>query len=202
MDNLLNYICAHAHHAPLIIFSLLLLTGFNIPISEDLLLIGGGAIAAGCIPEHTMRLFFAVYAGCLLSAWIAYWLGRTLGPRLYEFRLFKSVVTPHRLEMLRHYYAKFGIFTFIVGRFCPGGVRNALFISSGLTKMPFPLFIMRDGTACLISTTVLFTIGYHFGQNFDAVLAYAKHYNHLLVFLLGVIVLLVLGYIWYHRNPE
>lgn len=199
MESIFAYVCEHAHHAHWILFCLLLLTGFNIPISEDLILICGGAIASTCVPEHTLRLYIWLFLGCYLSAWQAYWIGRLLGPRLYDIKLFRSIITPKRMEKLRHYYAKFGIFTFIVGRFAPGGIRNALFMSSGLMKMPFEFFIARDGLACLISSMVFFQIGYRFGENMDTVLYYFHHYSHMLLLALSIIALLGLGYFFYHR---
>lgn len=198
MEAIFSYICEHAHQAPWIMFCLLLLSGLNIPISEDIMLIGGGAIAATCLPEHTLSLYFWIFLGCYLSAWEAYWLGRLLGPRLYRIPLFKSIVTRKRLELLRNYYAKFGVFTFIVGRFCPGGIRNALFLSSGLTKMPFYLFILRDGVACLLSSFILFNIGYRFAANIDHIIYYFHHYTvwfMAAIISLGVTFLLVYWYL-------
>jgi len=202
MESFFTYICTHAHHAHWIIFSLLLLTGLNFPISEDILLLIGGAIASTCIPDHTLKLYIWIFFGCYLSAWEAYWIGRLLGPRLYHIPLFKSVVTPHRLEVLRHYYAKFGIFTFIIGRFFPGGIRNALFMSSGLTKMPFYLFILRDGLACLISSAVLFHIGYRFGQNLDLIIFYFHRYTHWFLAIFLSLIVAGLLYLWYRHHSK
>lgn len=205
MEEFFSYICEHAHQAPWIIFSLLLLSGFNIPISEDLLLLGGGAIASTCIPNHTLKLYLWVFFGSYLSAWESYWIGRLLGPRLYHLAPFRWILTPQRLDSLRHYYAKFGILTFIVGRFCPGGIRNALFLSSGLTKMPFPLFILRDGLACLLSSSILFSLGYYFGQNFDLLIFYFNRYTH---WFLGIFFSLIamgslfLGYRLFTKNKR
>ena len=202
MEVFFSYICEHANHAHWIIFCLLLLAGLNLPISEDIMLIGGGAIASTCIPDHALRLYIWIFLGCYVSAWEAYWIGRKLGPRLYHIAFFKSIVTPHRLGVLRHYYAKFGIFTFIVGRFIPGGIRNALFMSSGLMKMPFHLFILRDGVACLISSSVLFSIGYRFGQNLDLLLYYFHRYTY--GFLAFFLTLALAGfiYLWHSRRSK
>ncbi len=135
MEDLISYICAHAYEAHWIIFILLLLSGFNIPISEDLLLLSGGAIAGSCIPDHTLKLYIWVFLGAYLSAWEAFWLGR-LRPKLYKIPMIARSITPERLELLGICTSKFGVFTFIVGRFMPGGIRNALFFTSGFTKMP------------------------------------------------------------------
>jgi len=199
MEDILAYICEHADNAHWIAFLLLMLAGLNIPISEDIMLLGGGAIASTCIPDHALRLYIWIFLGCYISAWEAYWIGRLLGPKLYRISLFKGIITPERMEWLRHYYAKFGVFTFIVGRFVPGGVRNALFMSSGLTKMPFYLFILRDGIACLISTSILFNIGYHLGKNIDTVIYYVHRYTSFFVVIL--VVLLALLYLL-HRYTQ
>src|SRR5438046_2338570 len=100
MEAFFSYICDHAHHAPWIMFSLLLLSGLSLPISEDVLLLGGGAIASTCIPDHTLRLYLWLFFGCYLSAWEAYSIGRFLGPRLYKIPYFRSIITPHRLDVL------------------------------------------------------------------------------------------------------
>lgn len=186
LSQLIEFICSHAHNAHWIIFLLLMLAGLNFPISEDVMLITGGAIASTCIPEHTLHLFIWIYFGCWISAWEAYWIGRLLGPKLYNIPWFKRFINPKKIENLHYYYEKFGVFTFIVGRFIPGGVRNALYISSGLGKMPFLKFILRDGFACLISSNVLFFLGYKFGENYQHVLGYLKTYSF---FILGTIVL-------------
>lgn len=200
MESIIAFVCEHAHHAPWILFSLLLLSGLNIPISEDILLLSAGAIASRCIPEHTLWIFFWVLMGCYLSAWEAYWIGRLLGPKLYRIRLFSRVMTPERLNWLRHYYSKYGIFTFIVGRFCPGGIRNALFISSGLTKMPFNLFVLRDGLAAFISCNVYFYIGYAFAANIESLKGYIERYTIEFFIFLGCILLIWAAYYWYKKK--
>lgn len=202
MESIFTYICQHADQAHWIIFCLLLLAGLNIPISEDIMLLSAGAIASTCIPDHAWRMYIWLFVGCYVSAWEAYWLGRLLGPKLFQFRFFKHVVTPARVEKLRSYLVRFGIFTFIFGRFCPGGVRNALFMSSGLTKMPFWGFILRDGIACLLSSSVLFYTGYRFGEHLDAIVYYVTHYNRTIFVVIGILVLSTLGYLWYKYRKE
>lgn len=169
MESFLSFICAHADQAHYIFFGLFLLAGINLPISEDLLLLTGGAIVSRCIPDQYVHLYLWMFFGCWISGWEAYWLGRWLGPKLYQIRWFKHVVTKKRIEKLHTYYEKFGIWTFIVGRFIPGGVRNALFITSGMGKMPFILFTLRDLVAAFISTNVVFYIGYAFGKHYEII---------------------------------
>lgn len=193
MDAFFSYVCEHADKAHWIIFFLILLSGLNIPISEDLLLLSGGAIAAGCIPEHTFRIYIWIYLGCILSAWETYLIGRLLGPKLYRYAFLKTILSQERLHVIRGFYAKYGSFTFVIGRFCPGGVRNALFVTSGFTKMPFAQFAFRDGSACLLSSSVFFYIGFHFGSHFDLLVNHFKRYSELFFLILGLMLIIIIS---------
>lgn len=197
MEELFAYICENAHHAHWILFLLLLLAGLCIPISEDIILLLGGALASTCIDEYTpMHMYLWLFAGCWISAWEAFWLGRQFGSRLYQHRPFKWIVTPHRMNVLHSYYEHFGVFTFITGRFIPGGIRNALFITSGLGGMPFRTFLWRDGLGCLLATSIIFSIGYKFGEKHDIILHYFRQYE-LFVISIGAAVLIVLGLLYF-----
>ncbi|MEM1283178.1 MAG: DedA family protein, partial [Chlamydiota bacterium] len=187
--------------AHILFFFLLMLAGLNIPISEDIILLTGGAIASTCIPDHTLRLYLWLYFGSWISAWEVYWLGRLLGPKLYNIKSLARFVTPKRVEKLHHYYEKFGVFVFMLGRFIPGGVRNALFISCGMGKMPFLKFILRDGFACIFSSLALFSLGYWFGSNHEVLVKYAKTYNYIVIGLILLLIVTYLGYLWL-RNRE
>lgn len=185
-------ICDYAHSAYWILFLLLMLSGLFVPISEEIILITGGAVAGMCIPEHRLHLYAWLYAGSWLSAWEVYWLGRLFGPKLYEVRWFKRFLNPQHIEKLHHYYEKYGIFTFIVGRFLPGGIRNTLFATCGLGKMDFPKFIMRDGIACILSSGTYFYIGYALGENYESLIKMFAAYNRIAFgIFLGIVLLLV-----------
>lgn len=197
-ETLFSHFCQHAEWAHLAIFGLLLLSGLNVPISEDLLLLTGGAIVAKCIPGHYFWVYGWVFFGSWISAWEAYGIGRIVGPRLYDIPWFSYVLTPKRIELLHGYYEKYGVWTFVVGRFMPGGVRNALFLTSGLGKMPFLRFILRDVFACLLYTSIIFYVGFKFGQNFPWLVKTFSHYSLLLLGLIVMVASLLL--IYYNRR--
>lgn len=199
MDSFILFFCEHAHQTPWIIFLLLLLTGFFVPISEDLIILTAGAIVGICIPDHYFRIFLWTYAGALLSAWIAYWIGRNYGTHIFDFKYFKNIITKERITKLRIYYEKFGIFTFIVGRFCPGGIRNALFLTSGMGKMPFPLFVLRDGIASFISVSVLFNLGYYFAVHYKKVVGFMETYDLIALAVLAILLIIFLIYRFLNR---
>ncbi len=198
METLLNFISENAQSAHWVIFLLIMLAGVNVPVSEDILVLAGGAIATTYIPENTSKIFVWIFLAAWMSAWEAYWIGRLLGPRLYEFKWFSHILSFKRIERLHHFYEKYGIFTFLVGRFIPGGARNALFMTSGLGKMPFYKFILRDFPACLLQVSVLFYLGHLLGENYTSVIATFDAYNT--VFLILFIVLLLLFILWTYKT--
>lgn len=182
------FICEHAAYAHLILFGMLLLAGLNIPLSEDLILLGGGMIASTCLSDGVWAMWTWLFLGCIFSAWEAFWIGRILGPKLYNIPWISRHFTPQIVGKLNGYYERFGIFTFIFGRFIPGGVRNALFMTAGLGGMPFPLFILRDGIACFIQMSLLFYIGYTFGENWQVLSGYLSTYNR---WVIGILIVLI-----------
>lgn len=182
---ILSILCNLAPYAHYIIFGLLILAGLNFPISEDILVVTGGVIASTYIPDHWLRLYLWIYFGTWISAWLVYWTGRYFGQKLYRYQLFKRHVSKERVEKLHDYYEKFGVLTFIIGRFIPGGVRNALFLSCGLGKMHFLKFILRDSVASFTSSIVLFSIGFYFAKNYQLIANHLRSYNvFVFVFLL------------------
>jgi membrane-associated protein len=203
MEQILSSICQHADHAHFFIFLLFLLAGINIPISADILILGGGAIASTCLEGNTFStwlLFIWIYLGTLLSAWESYWLGRLLGPKLFHVRLFKWAISRERIRKLKYYFEKFGIWTFLIGRFIPGGVRNAIFMAAGLSKMPFNIFILRDSLGALLLCTVLFSIGYLFGQHLSLLTSYFYRYAEVVLALLILLLFSFIGYSFANRK--
>ena len=190
MEVLVNFIIAHADQAHWIIFGLLMLAGLNVPISEDLMLIIGGMIASTMHPENTYRLFIWIFLGCYLSDWMAYGLGRFLGPRLLQWRNFKRFEEKGTLKMIQDYYHKYGFLTLLIGRFIPFGVRNCLFITAGMGEMAFTRFILADGIACFLSNAVMFSLAYSFGKHYQELLAMVSSAN---MMIFGTFVLILVA---------
>jgi len=163
LEEIIAFLQNNIDTAPYVIGSLLLLAGFNIPVSEDAMLIISASLAAA-FPGHTAALFIGVHLGCYLSDIICYWFGRLLGPKILKWRWPAKMVPPAKIAMIQRYYQRYGIITFIFGRFIPFGVRNALFLTAGLGKMHFGKFALTDWIACVISNTTLFSLTYVLGE--------------------------------------
>lgn len=187
-EELMTYISSNVTYAPFIIFGLLLLAGFNIPVSEDLMIILSATLAIKN-PEYVYPLYIGVYLGAYCSDLICYSLGRFIGPKIWDLskktnekmeksatpkaikvvvskflELLSKIAAKESVDKISNFYAKYGIFTLILGRFIPFGVRNTLFFSAGMGKMNFTKFALSDLLACTLSSSLLFSMVYNYGE--------------------------------------
>jgi membrane protein DedA with SNARE-associated domain len=124
-------------------------------------------------------------------------MGRLVGPRLAQLPLFEKLLHPERIQKMRRFYERRGLLALVVGRFIPFGVRNALFMSTGMSKLPFFTFVLRDALACSLWATVSFSSFYLLGQHLDLLWHYAKTFNLVIFTLFGVA---AIACIWYKRR--
>ncbi len=196
MDYLLELITRHAHHAHWYIFGAIILAGFNVPLSADLLILLSAFIAATILPEHTWHLLISVILGCYLSAWCAYWTGRLFGAKLSRFKWFGSTFNINRMKKIRNFYEKYGFLTLLIGRFIPFGVRNCIFMSSGMSRFNFFRFIFMDAFACLLWSGLYFYLFYNFSQFYTVISQHFKTANFFVLIVFGVT---VIAGIWYKQ---
>ena len=158
-NSLLNYV----DYYPLVAFIGLLIAGLNLPVSEDLIIITGALVCHEkpylIVPTLAVIFFTVLGTDCFV-----YWLGTRVSKGVVKSKFFTRLIPKRALDKMRYYLDKYGIFTFIVCRFIPFGVRNTLFFTSGLSGLRFRLFILYDITAALININTLFFLTYHFGS--------------------------------------
>ena len=182
-QSLSDFIQNNIEYAPFIIFGLLALAGFGVPVSEDVMLFIS-AVLATQNPNSLWPLFVGVCAGAYLSDLICYaFLGRYLGPRVFQIPFLSRLVPRKRMAKLESFYDKYGVATLLVGRFIPFGVRNALFFSAGLGKMNPITFALGDFLACMASCSFFFALYYHLGE---AAIEQVRAGNTLIFALFGV----------------
>jgi len=192
------FIAQYTYLAPLLIFGLLLLAGFNLPISEDAMLFLSAYLAKD--HPHLILWFFAgVFMGAYLSDLISYWVGRILGGKLMTSRFAPKALNRANIDKVNGFYTRYGMLTLIFGRFIPFGVRNVLFMTAGLSHMNFGKFAFADFVACMISNVIYFTLYYLYGQ---AVVAYIKKSNVVIFSVAVGVVLLFVATRLYRRRKE
>lgn len=202
METFIHLLSTQALYAHWIFFFLLILAGFNLPISEDLIVLSSAVIAATVVPQNTYKLFVFVFLGCYLSDWIAYWIGRSLTPWLKRRRWLAKLVDNKRIFKVNEFYAKYGVSTLLFGRFIPFGIRNFLFMSAGMVRMHFGKFILVDGIACLLSNTIWFTLAYSFAENYPKIFAFMRRANIILFSAFIIFIISAICYKLYKRKKS
>ncbi|TFH41302.1 MAG: DedA family protein [Chrysiogenales bacterium] len=185
-------------YTPYISFGLLLLAGLNIPVSEDVVFIISASIAATLAPENRFSIFVGCFLGAFVSDLMAYTLGkyginRILSNKmLIRIKLINPEKMEKRIQIARDYFDRYGGKTIFIGRFIPFGVRNAIFMTCGIIGMKPLKFMAIDFLALLFTSTILFSLGYTFGNNYEALFPYIHKYKFIIIILVFSILFILL----------
>jgi len=188
MEIISNLLFEMAPQVHFVAFGLLILAGFNLPVSEDIVFIVSASIAATIIPENKYLIFTGCFLGAYFSDLIAYLIGRYGLHKLLKFNFFKKKIPETRIKKIETFFSKYGLKTLFFGRFIPFGVRNILFITAGLIKMKLVKFLLVDLSALFLTSLLLFNLGYSFGKNYQDIFPYLNKYKLLVggIFLIMI----------------
>ncbi len=168
INTIIESIDSNIAYSPIVFFSLLILAGLNVPISEDAIVLMGGILSSRK-NEYTVLIFLGIFWGAYLGDIISFYIGKLMGNKL-----FKNKKDNNLLDKINYYYGQYGVLTLFIGRFIPFGVRNAIFISAGMGNMKSNLFIVSDFFATLLSIMVYFTLSFKLGQSFEIIFSKIK----------------------------
>jgi membrane protein DedA with SNARE-associated domain len=153
----------------LAIVGVLSAAGLGVPISEDLTLLLGGALAAKGITSYWPTLA-AGYFGVLLGDVLIHHWGQRMGPAAYSQKWVQKVLSPERQEKLRAHFARHGFLTIVVGRHTPV-LRAPVFFLSGASHVPLWKFALADAVSAAITVPIVVTLGYLFAEHLDDIRA-------------------------------
>ena len=131
--------------------------------SESLVITAGVLAADGGLSLGLIILVAAT--GALIGDNVVYWLGRTTGMPIAN-RLFKSTKGQARLQHAQESVRRNGPALIAGGRFLPGG-RTASTFAAGLSRYPWPRFIVVDLIAVAAWATMAAMLGYAGGRVFE-----------------------------------
>jgi len=182
MEYVIDILYGFTPYTPYVAFGLLILAGLNLPVSEDIVFIISASIAATVEPEDTALIFAGCFLGAYLSDIMAYCIGRFAGEYvLDEKRKWTNrFVSKKKLDKVRYYFLRHGQKTLFIGRFIPFGVRNVLFMTSGMVRMPINRFLAIDLAALTLTSSVLFSLGYTFGRHYHVVISWVTTYKYVI----------------------
>ena len=147
------------------ILLLLSAAGLGVPISEDLVLLIAGALASQGVTQYVLTMLPGYFGVILGDALIYHW-GQKLGPKAYEHRHVRKVLSPDRAEKLRSHFARHGFWTVVVGRHTPG-LRAPIFFLAGASGVGFPKVLLADMLSAAVTVPLVVTLGYLFGEHLD-----------------------------------
>lgn len=180
------------------VFGLLLAGGLGVPLSEDLVVVTGGAVIAqthGSLP----LMIAVVYLGKLSGDFCLFQIGWKLGPRATENRHFRKMLTPERVARVEGFFDRFGMSTVLLARFLPG-LRAPTYLIAGITHFSAWKFVVADGFAAMVSAPLLTWAGYRFGAG---VLHQIEHSGRwILVGVGGLAALAVAFRLWKRRRKR
>jgi membrane protein DedA with SNARE-associated domain len=145
----------------------LLIAGLGVPIPEDIFIITGGVLAHR---NQTSPLFSlaVLYSGVMVGDAIVYHLGSRYGEAVLRRKFIARLMTPARVERVRHYYARYGAVTVLIARNL-AGIRFPTFLMAGVSHMGFARFFFWDGLSALVSVPLWFWLGYTASAHLDEI---------------------------------
>jgi membrane protein DedA with SNARE-associated domain/membrane-associated phospholipid phosphatase len=153
---------------------------------EATILLGGFVAGQGKI--SVIALLAIVWTAAVAGDVTSYYLGRRLGREFLERHGPKVKITPERLETVEGFFAKWGGFAILLGRFV-GLVRAIAPFLAGASKMPIQRFLPYDIVGAGLWGCGLVVLGYVFWRSFDQLLNAAKQG----ALALGLVIALVVG---------
>lgn len=180
-----------------LIFGILMLCGFGLPIPEDITLITGGYLAfLGKVDVHLVLL--VSFLGVMLGDSTIFLLGNRYGSALLRHRFFARYITETKIAKARERMNRYGNKIFFIARFLPG-LRTPIFFTGGSLHIRFRIFFIYDFIAALISVPVWVYCAYHFGAEIDRFIEYGKQAQ---IVVIAVLVLAVAGKIWWSVRKD
>lgn len=165
---------------------------FCLPSSGDIVMLAGGWFSN----EGPLSLRVVVLVGALgglVNDNLMYWVGRSGGrqfvERMLRHRIVARFLPSGRLDRVEKYFESHGGKTVAVGRFVPG-LRAALPLSAGLSRMSYTRFLAFDVLAIAVWAPLMGTVGYLFGAYWDRLISTLNVSGRVVFALLALLVAL------------
>ncbi len=129
----------------------------------DSLLFAAGSLASMPMSQLNPHLLFAIFsAAAILGDTVNYWIGRGLGPKVFQFEK-SSFFNPAHLDRTNAFFDKYGGKTIIIARFVPI-VRTFTPFVAGVGAMPYLRFIAYSISGTFLWVGLFCYCGFWFGQ--------------------------------------
>lgn len=145
-------------YGPLAVLFLLMLSGFGLPVSEDLVIVPAGLLVGqGDMP--LVPTLFAAWLGVAFSDCMWFVLCHRYGAYLIHKPWFKRMIHPRRLLEAKHQVETRGVWVIVMARFIPGS-RTPTITIAGLLHLPFWQFFTATLLCVSITAPLQLGLGY------------------------------------------
>jgi len=179
------------------LFGAFVISGVGLHLSEDLILIPAGWLAA-----HDMKMFVHfwiwAYLGIVVGDGLWFFMCSTFGTRFLHSKWFKRVLHPRRLLEVKHQIDERGSLVLLAARFIPG-TRTPVITMCGLMHMAWWKFLLVE-LSCVIVTVPLQMLVGVMGARATRQAGVTNITHQALVgvaFTLGFVVLMYFVHLWF-----
>lgn len=169
-------------------------------VEGDITLLISGTMAHGGFFGNWgwAKVLVAGTAGGVVGDCVGYAIGRVFHENAKEYRFYQ--VAQPRVEKLT---AKFGNYAIIISKYIYG-IRVAVCLSYGVSKMPFLRFLGASAISCFLWVLLLSGLGYFFSGAITGIIGDFKQVGFALFFVVmfGIIVFYVLERYWISEKVE
>jgi membrane-associated protein len=139
-------------------------TGLLFPLlpGDSLLFTAGALVAQQKLDFPLWLLCLLIFLAAFLGDQTAYWIGRRVGPRLFnrpDSRVFKQ----EHIDQTNAYFERYGGRTIVIARFIPF-VRTYSAVSAGVGRMKYRHFVAYDLVGALLWGVGVTLLGYALGN--------------------------------------
>jgi membrane protein DedA with SNARE-associated domain len=141
------------------IFFALFLTGIGLPpMPEEAGILYAASLTALHPEVHWWLAWPLTGLGIVCADMALYGIGRTTGPRVFDFRLVRRVIPPERRRRIERKFAAHGVKILLMARLLPP-LRTGVFIMAGAIRFSFVRFLLADLAYAVVGVGVLFFAG-------------------------------------------
>jgi len=144
---------------------ILVLGGLGLPIPEEAPVILAAILTRNGQMSGVLA-FSTCLGGILLGDFVVYSLGYFFGERVLSLPLTRRLLTKPRETQIKGYFHRHGFKILILGRFAVG-FRTAAYLTAGILKLPPLRLLLTDLIAALLSTSLMFALGYLFAHQIE-----------------------------------
>ncbi|MDR7316538.1 DedA family protein [Brevibacillus nitrificans] len=192
MSSFGGYITQYGYGA---LFGLFFLGILGMPLPEETLLVFSGFLVSTGKLDY-WPTFLVCFLGSVTAMTAAYWIGRTLGYTFIE-RYGKRFGLGYTVyKRTEDWFNRVGKWALPVGYFIPG-VRQFTAYFAGITRLPFPTFMLYTYLGGLFWSLLFVTIGWQLGERWDEMFDLIS--RNLAIVCLGVLAIIAIWSYARHR---